>query len=617
MKKNLLFFWLTICCQLALVAQTTKYAYHTDLTKVVDDKVKVTLLTPTVSTSKTTFVIPSIVAGTYAKKDYGRFVSDLKAFDDKGRSIKVKRKSDNLFEICKAKRLHKIEYWVEDTWDTGNTQNWVFEPSGTNIDADKNFVINHHAFYGYLEGYKNLPFELTYTKPSNLFGASALKSQKISATEDLFSAPNYVFLVDNPIMYAEPDTAVFKVNNMTVTIASYSPNKVVKAQQLRSYLEPVARALGNFFGTLPVDNYHFLFYFADPSAERPEIESGLSGFGALEHSYCSMYYLPEIELVDYLRQLVNDVAAHEFMHILTPLNIHSKEIEDFNFITPNMSQHLWMYEGMTEYFAHIVQLRGGVTQEADFIKEMRQKIEATEKFDNFSFTEMSRRVVEPKFQDYYLDVYQEGALIGWCLDALLLKESKGKMGVRELMLQLSQRYGPNKPFEDGKLFDEIVSMTYPSVRQFFDRYVIGKQNIPYEDYAKYLGYEYIPQEWISAYTYGQFGIGFDPDQQALFFTTVPPDNTLKAEAGDILVAINGEKLDPAQPMLIQDMLINNIYKKADDSPITLTVMRKDKKIDLTGSPTKTQMAQKHVLRPIESPTPEQQQLREIFLKGVR
>jgi predicted metalloprotease with PDZ domain len=41
--------------------------------------------------------------------------------------------------------------------------------------------------------------------------------------------------------------------------------------------------------------------------------------------------------------------THEFFHIVTH-SIHSKEIQDFDYNDPKMSEHLWMYEGVTEYF---------------------------------------------------------------------------------------------------------------------------------------------------------------------------------------------------------------------------------------------------------------------------
>jgi hypothetical protein len=61
---------------------------------------------------------------------------------------------------------------------------------------------------------------------------------------------------------------------------------------------------------------------------------------------------------------VTDIAAHEFFHVVTPLNIHSEIIEHFNFVmTPVPSRHLWLYEGTTEWAAHAMQLRAGLEDE--------------------------------------------------------------------------------------------------------------------------------------------------------------------------------------------------------------------------------------------------------------
>ena len=67
--------------------------------------------------------------------------------------------------------------------------------------------------------------------------------------------------------------------------------------------------------------------------------------------------LQEGEFTDSVGRFVTDIAAHEFFHIVTPLNIHSEIIEHFNFVTPVPSQHLWLYEGTTEWAAHAMQFR--------------------------------------------------------------------------------------------------------------------------------------------------------------------------------------------------------------------------------------------------------------------
>ena len=86
------------------------YKYTVDLVNVKDDKVMVTLATPKVRKNEATFYMPKIVPGTYAIADYGRMVSDFKAFDKRGNELEVERLDDNAWKISKARKVRKITY---------------------------------------------------------------------------------------------------------------------------------------------------------------------------------------------------------------------------------------------------------------------------------------------------------------------------------------------------------------------------------------------------------------------------------------------------------------------------------------------------------------------------
>ena len=64
-------------------SQEKQYKYTVDLTNVVNDRVYVELIPPTVKEKEIIFHFPKIVPGTYAIADYGRYVADLKALDKK------------------------------------------------------------------------------------------------------------------------------------------------------------------------------------------------------------------------------------------------------------------------------------------------------------------------------------------------------------------------------------------------------------------------------------------------------------------------------------------------------------------------------------------------------
>lgn len=443
------------------------YSITVDLVNVADDRVKVVIHTPVTNKKEIDYVMPAVIPGSYKQKDFGRFIYDFKAYSVKGKKLKVVKKGVNVFTIRKADQLARIEYWVDDTWDA-EEEKFVFQPGGTNIQHKRNFVINHQGFYGYLEGFKNIEYNIQYLRPEEFYGETNLyirrkvspatiDQPKAGTALDYIIAPNYVQLVDNPIMYCKPDTTSFYSGNMNVHISVYSDNGVVKSSSIKKAVEPLAKALENFFGELPVNNYYFIMYFPKNNGEGV---TRYGGFGALEHSYGSMYFLPETDDEEALTDMIQGIAGHEFLHILTPLNIHSEEIENFDFRNPKMSQHLWMYEGVTEYFSHLVRIKNDLIDEEALVFEMNDKIRRAAGYADVSFTDMSKNILDEKYNEMYNNVYQKGALIAFILDIKLNYLSKGKMGLRELMMKLSEYYGPNKPFKDDELFDKIYELSF-------------------------------------------------------------------------------------------------------------------------------------------------------------
>ncbi|UOQ75432.1 hypothetical protein MUN84_11970 [Hymenobacter sp. 5516J-16] len=188
----------------AAAQQPIGYQINLDLQNVQNDRVRVVINTPAIKEQQATYVIPSVVPGSYSKKDYGRFVTDFKAFDKQGKRLKTRNSGPNLFLIDDAKKLARLEYLVDDTWDAKQDDSFIFQPGGTNIEAGRNFTINHYGFYGYLEGYKMEPYQVSVLKPAALYGATALDVRRESATKDVFTAPNYVTLADGPSCTPSP-----------------------------------------------------------------------------------------------------------------------------------------------------------------------------------------------------------------------------------------------------------------------------------------------------------------------------------------------------------------------------------------------------------------------------
>lgn len=212
------------------------------------------------------------------------------------------------------------------------------------------------------------------------------------------------------------------------------------------------------------------------------------GFGALEHNSSTSVVFPEMMPSGTLGKQIIDVVSHEFFHIVTPLGVHSNEIHYFDFNSPKMSQHLWMYEGVTEYFANLFQVNQGLITENEFYERMAEKIGGAKRMnDTMPFTVMSENVLKEPYKEQYLNVYEKGALIGMCIDIIIREKSNGERGILDLMQKLTNEYGPKKPFNDSELFGKIVSLTYPEVGDFLTTYVSGSTPIPYEQFLSKVG----------------------------------------------------------------------------------------------------------------------------------
>ena len=110
---------------------------------------------------------------------------------------------------------------------------------------------------------------------------------------------------------------------------------------------------------------------------------------------------------------LRSMIAHEFFHVVTPLNIHSEIIAKFNFVKPVMSQHLWLYEG-TEWAANILQLRDSLITLENYLDILHRKIMIMQGFDKIiSLTEFGTHSVE--MQNQYVNIYNKGAVVAGLL----------------------------------------------------------------------------------------------------------------------------------------------------------------------------------------------------------
>ncbi len=597
-------------------AEKTPMLTTLDLVSVENDKVKVSMDPGEFISDQVSFFIPKTVPGTYSTDNYGKYIEGFKALDYQGKELTVSKSDDNTWNISNGKNLDRIEYYVNDTYDSESEQDHaVFSPAGTNIMKGEDFMLNLHGFVGYFGGLKEIPYELHVKVPEGLKATTSLKRKDAAgvAGEDLFMAERYFDIIDNPILYAKPNSVSFEINGITVNLSIYSPSGTYKATDLKEPMERMMGAQKSFLGdTDGTKEYNILLYL---STLEP---TDASGFGALEHHTSTVVVLPEQMPMEQLEEAMVDVVSHEFFHIVTPLNVHSNEIQFFDYNDPKMSQHLWMYEGTTEYFANLFQIQQGLIDSTEFYQRIMDKINNSRSFDDkMSFTTMSKNILEAPYKENYANVYEKGALINMALDITLRELSGGEKGVLWLMKELSKKYGNNTPFNDEALIDEIVAMTYPEIRTFFDTYVIGKTPIDYETILNKVGLTTaVKQEESGYFLKGEIPyIDVDRESDNAIFVRKGIElnsffNELGVQGGDVINSINGTPIDleAIRP------IIGESFGWTPETEVTMEVQRGDSAVKLSGK-AGNPVVEVETIVPVENASQGDITLREAWMKG--
>ncbi|WP_298315973.1 peptidase M61 [uncultured Aquimarina sp.] len=600
------------------IASKTPIAAEVDLTQITDDKVPVVINPGRFIQDTVKYYLPKVVQGTYAVSDFGKFVDDFRALDYNGVELATEKLDSNTWLITNAKQLDKIVYQVNDTYDIENTSvETPFSPSGTNIETD-NFVLNLHGFIGYFDVLKNNQYALEVKAPTDMQRTSALqnvgseKNEDGTITTDKYFAARYFDVTDNPMMYGKLDVEEFEVGGIKIVLSVYSPNKAYTAAGIKETVFKMMKAQKAYLGDIDsTPRYDIYLYLAPQSQTAP------TGFGALEHHTSTVVVLPEAIPEDALTSAMIDVVSHEFFHIVTPLSVHSEDVHYFDYNDPTFSKHLWMYEGVTEYFASVFQINQDLVGEDEFYTKMMGKIESASRYDDaMSFTVMSENILNEPYAKNYANVYEKGALIGMCIDILMREESNGNRGILSLMKELSLKYGKNKPFEDDKIIEEITAMTYPSIGEFLKTHVIGNTPINYNDFFQKVGLSIGAKDIETDYVRNGSAIivGGDQDKGTIFFTELVAENSFWADNGvrayDVIKEVNGTKLTLTNANSVLQGTLQ--WQEGDDVEVKLDRAGEEivVKTKLTKSFTKGE-----VLSDIEAPTKDQLALRNAWLKG--
>lgn len=552
-------------------AQDSTFRYELDLT-IKNDAFNVTLFNPELGSDDQIYSFVSFAPGVHQPLDFGRFVKLFKAYDNSGKELLVQKIATNDFKIMEPERVHKIIYEIDDSFDMSIDYHPVYPMSGTGI-TDDYVIINTHGVFGYFEELKDNPIELKLKLEGNPKVGTSLNLNE----KGVYEIESYYQLTDSPILIGDSlSYHSVMLDEIKVEAYVHSKNGIVASMVLEA-AQPVLNAAKEYIGYSPVERYTLLLYFANHSdiSRMKVFQFG----GALEHSLSSTYALPDRP--EYIRYL-KDIIAHEFMHILSPLHLHSEVLANFDYSDPvSEDMHVWLYEGVTEWVSYKMQLTGGVVTFDDYLNFLSQKVIKSEEYsDDYSLVRISKEWSTEEGLKQYGNIYQLGALTAAMLDIKLLDLSGGEKGLREVYLELIRKYGKDKPFDNQRLFEDLVEMTYPEIGQFISDHINGNTGFDFNEIMKEVGVRYVEQR---ENTEGVATMGLDIVANKDGHIII---NDLTAEyKGDLLQ--KGDRILKVLDLEFNNgnyhSIMNQIKAMQPGDPYTIEIIREQKELSITES----------------------------------
>jgi predicted metalloprotease with PDZ domain len=411
-----------------------------------------------------------------------------------------------------------------------------------------------------------------------------------------FLAKDFDTLVDSPFEIGSQqvyDFTVLDKPHQLVVWGEGNLDPLVAIEDIKKIVEVEA----NIFGGLPYEKYIFLLHLSP------------SGGGGLEHKDCCSLLYPRFsfqagEKHNRFMQLV----AHEFFHLWNVKRIRPAALEKFDYEGENYTQSLWFSEGTTSYYDLLIPRRAGIYDEKEFLAELSKEI------TRFMMT--PGRLVQPLSESSFdawiklyrpdanssnsqMSYYLKGEMVTLLLDLLIRDRTQSTKSFDDILVAMWEQFGKDEiGFTETQLKNIIESVANQDLTEFYDRYIHGIEELPFNDYLYPFGIELKPVEANTP----DLGITVKSENGKEVIKSVTsnsPAQLAGVDPGDELLAIDGFKVSA-------EKLIDRLKLYQVGQQINLTIFHVDRLMTLPIT-LSTPQPQQYQLHQIEYPTDLQSQ----------
>jgi predicted metalloprotease with PDZ domain len=424
----------------------------------------------------------------YQVRDFSKNVLDVTAATQGGDHLSVHQEDKTTWHI------QPHPGWVNIDYDLMLDE---AGPFGAQFNA-------HHAFLNlaqvlmYPLNGRELPITLHFVNvPARWNLATSLPALSVPAEQPgapaghVLHAENYDRLVDSPCELGDFAESDFEQGGAKYRLVVDADPADYQMPKLLASLKKITAAETAWMNDRPFATYVFIYHF-------PRGPAG----GGMEHAYSTAIDLSANQLSD-LRAF-NSVSAHEFFHLWNVKRIRPQSLEPIDYVHENYTRALWFSEGVTTTVADLALLSSGLIQPADYYQQISAAIKTLESRPahlSQSAEESSLNTWLDKYPSYRtpersINYYNKGDLLGVLLDLKMREDSRGRHSLRDLFQSMNADFAKQgKFFSDSDGVRNVAEkLTGTDLHSFFDRYVAGTEELPFDELFASVGLTLEKQE---------------------------------------------------------------------------------------------------------------------------
>jgi predicted metalloprotease with PDZ domain len=270
--------------------------------------------------------------------------------------------------------------------------------------------------------------------------------------------------------------------------------------------------------------------------------------------------------------------AHEIFHSWNVKRLRPADLWPYQYAHEQPTPWLWVSEGITDYYADLAEVRGGVIDSSGFFGLTLEKIGEVADAPPVSLEDASLSTwVHPVDGTGYL-YYAKGSLAGLLLDIMIRDGSDNHRSLDDVMRQLYQQdYRMGRGFTADDWWRSVAAAAgSPSFEEVHRRYIDGRDPFPWRTLLPIAGMRIVTD------TVPRLGINTVESEQGLIVTGVDTGGSAAKAGlrpGDVLLAIGD--LSVTTPDFVQRF--TDRFRNHDGASVAIRVRRGPEVMTLNGT----------------------------------